>query len=62
MIFFKMKLTSKKVHGVEELSLAVVEEFKVDRVKNHEITKIIEIYGQNIFNNVIIELKKYINS
>ena len=51
---------SKEVNNPDELSLLLVEEFKKDKAKNHEIAKIIENYGQNIFNSVIIELKKYI--
>ena len=38
----------------------IVEEFKEDKAKNEEIAAKIKNYGQNIFNNVIIELKKYI--
>ena len=51
---------SKKISDSEELSLSLVEEFKKNEVKNHEISKKIENYGQNIFNNVVTELKKYI--
>ncbi len=51
---------TKKINNYEELSLSLVEEFKEDKAKNHEIIQQIENYGQNIFNNVIIELKKYI--
>ena len=51
---------TKKVNNSDELSLSLVEEFKEDKAKNDEIAAKIENYGQNIFNNVIIELKKYI--
>ena len=51
---------SKEIKNSEELSLSLVEEFKADKAKNDEISKKIQNYGQNIFNNVIIELKKYI--
>ena len=51
---------TKKVNNSEELSLSLVEELKENKVKNHEISTEIQKYGQNIFNNVIIELKKYI--
>jgi 3-deoxy-D-manno-octulosonic-acid transferase len=60
--YLKTLNITKKVNDVEELSQALVEEFKIDRIKDQETTKKIEIYGQNIFNNVIIELKKYISS
>ena len=51
---------SKEVNSSEELSLSLVEEFKSDIAKNHEIAAKIENYGQNILNNVTMELKKYI--
>ena len=51
---------TRKINNFNELSLSLVEEFKKDEPKNHEIAVKIEKYGQNIFNNVIIELKKYI--
>ena len=51
---------TKKVNDSDELSLSLVEEFKEDKAKNEEIAVKIKNYGQNIFNNVIIELKKYI--
>ena len=58
--FLKKMEVTKKVNNSDELSLSIVEEFKKDTAKNQEIVKKIENYGQNIFNNVIIELKKYI--
>jgi len=51
---------TKKINNSDELSISLVEEFKEDKVKNDEISIKIQNYGQNIFNNVIIELKKYI--
>ena len=51
---------TKEINNSDELSLSLVEEFKEDKAKNHQIVAKIENYGQNIFNNVIIELKKYI--
>ena len=51
---------TNEVKNSDELSLSLVEEFKEDKAKNDEIAEKIENYGQNIFNNVIIELKKYI--
>ena len=51
---------TKEINSSDELSLSLVEEFKEDKAKNHQIAAKIENYGQNIFNNVIIELKKYI--
>jgi len=51
---------AKKINNSEELSLSLVEEFKANSVKNQEIATKIENYGQNILNNVTMELKKYI--
>ena len=51
---------TKKINNSNELSLSLVEEFKEDKAKNQEITVKIESHGQNILNNTIIELKKYI--
>ena len=51
---------SKEVNSSNELSLSLVEEFKDNKPKNPEIAKKIEIYGQNILNNVTMEIKKYI--
>ena len=44
------------------MSLLLLEEFKKDEEKNYEISTKIENYGQNILNNVITELEKYINN
>ena len=51
---------TKEINSSNELSLSLVEEFRDDKPKKLEISAKIENYGQNIFNNVIIELKKYI--
>ena len=51
---------AKKINNSEELSLSLVEELKNDKEKNPEIAEKIDNYGQNILNNVTMELKKYI--
>ena len=51
---------TKEINNSDELSLSLVEEFKEDKAKNDKIGEKIQNYGQNIFNSVIIELKKYI--
>ena len=51
---------TKEVKNYEELSQSIVEEFKEDKAKDDMIASKIENYGQNILNNVIVELKKYI--
>ena len=49
-----------KINNSDELSVSLVEEFKANRAKNQEIAAKIENYGQNVLNNVTMELKKYI--
>jgi len=49
-----------EVGSSEELSRALVEELKEDKVINDEIIQKIESFGQNTLDNVIKELKKYI--
>ncbi|RZO49154.1 MAG: 3-deoxy-D-manno-octulosonic acid transferase [Candidatus Pelagibacterales bacterium] len=58
--YLKILDVTKKVNNSDELGLSVVEEFKNKKTKNDEILSKIENYGQNIFDNVIMELKKYI--
>jgi len=58
--YFKKLNITKEVHNSNSLCLSLVEGFKEDKVVNSEIVEKIENYGQNIFNSVIIELKKYI--
>ena len=47
---------TKKINNSDELSVSLVEEFKADRAKNQEIAAKIENYGQNVLNNVTLEL------
>ena len=42
------------------MSLSLIEEFKYDKAKSTIVAEKIENYGQNILNNTIKELKKYI--
>ena len=58
--YLKTLGVTKEINDSDELSLLLNEEFKEDRHKNDEISSKIQNYGQNIFNNVITELKKYI--
>ena len=51
---------TEEVKNSNKLSLSLIEELQKDKPKNHEIALKIENYGQNILNNVIMELKKYI--
>ena len=51
---------TKEINNSDELSLSLIEEFKYDNAKSDMIVEKIENYGQNILNNTIKELKKYI--
>jgi len=59
--YLKTLEITKEIKNSEELSLSLVEEFKNNKAKNEEIALKIQNYGQSIFNNVIMELKKYID-
>ena len=52
---------SKKINNFEELSASITEELKVEKPKNYDAGKKIDNYGQDIMNNIIMELKKHIN-
>ena len=58
--YLKVLNITKEVRNSDELSLSLVEEMKEDKAKDNMVSEKIENYGQNILNNVIIELKKYI--
>ena len=58
--YLKKLGSTKEIKDSNELSLSLVEELQEGKPKNQEIVAKIENYGQNILNNVIMELKKYI--
>ena len=58
--YLKTLGVTKQINNSDELSLSLIEEFEVDKVKKSNIKEEIDNYGQNILNNVIEELKKYI--
>ena len=51
---------TKQVNNSNELSISLIEEFKENKGEKSNIKEEIHNYGQNILNNVIEELKKYI--
>tara|TARA_B100000029_G_scaffold84968_1_gene75566 strand:+ start:159 stop:1430 length:1272 start_codon:yes stop_codon:yes gene_type:complete len=53
---------SYKINSPEELGQSIIEEFKKNKEKNEEIIKKIENYGLNTLNNVLREIKIYINT
>jgi len=60
--FLKSLGIANQVTSPEELSQSLVEELKKDKEKNENILKKIENYGSNILNNVLREIKIYINN
>ena len=51
-----------QVSSPEELNLSLVEEFKEVKANNNQVIEKIDNYGLNILNNVIKEIKIYINT
>ena len=58
--YLKTLGVTKLINNSDELSLSLIEEFEEDKVKKSNIKEEIDNYGQNILNNVVEELKKYI--
>ena len=58
--YLKTLGVTKQINNSDELSVSIIEEFEVDKVKKSNIKEEIDNYGQNILNNVIEELKKYV--
>ncbi len=53
---------ANKISSFPELSQSLVEELKNEKKNNEEIIKKIENYGQSTLNNVLKEIKTYINN
>ena len=53
---------TNKIQNHIELSRSLVEEFKNERSHNKEIIEKIEKFGENTFNNVLKEIKTYIDN
>ena len=51
---------TKQVNNSNELSISLIEEFEENKGEKSNIKEEIDNYGQNILNNVVEELKKYI--
>ena len=60
--YLKSLGVTNEVRSPEALSQSLVEELKKDKINNEQIEVKIENYGQNILNNVLNEIKIYINS
>ena len=53
---------AKKIENSKELSAMLVNELKTQKTNNYEIVEKIENYGANTLNNVLREIKIYINN
>ena len=58
--YLKTLGVTKRINNSDELSLSLIEEFEENKVEKSNTKEEIDNYGQNILNNVIEELKKYI--
>ena len=52
----------EQVEDPKELSAMLVDELKTEKTNNYEIIEKIENYGTNTLNNVLREIKIYINN
>ena len=60
--FLKSLNVSKEIRNSEELSQSLVEELKNNKTGDNQIVEKIENYGVNTLNNVLKEIKIYINT
>ena len=60
--YLKSLGVADQVSNPEELNQSLVEEFKKDKANNNQTIEKINNYGLNILNNVIKEIKIYINT
>ena len=60
--YLKSLGVADQVSNPEELNQCLVEEFKKDKANNNQTIEKINNYGLNILNNVIKEIKIYINT
>ena len=60
--YLKSLGVAEQVSSPEELIQSLDEEFKEDKTNNNHMTEKIDNYGLNILNNVIKEIKIYINT
>ena len=60
--YLKSLGVADQVSSPEELNQSLVKEFKEDKANNNQVIEKIDNYGLNILNNVIKEIKIYINT
>ena len=58
--YLKTLDVTEEIKNPDELSSSLINEFNQEKTKNNETIRKIQNYGQNIFNNVFLEIKKYI--
>jgi 3-deoxy-D-manno-octulosonic-acid transferase len=59
--FLKSFKITKQIQNNEDLNQSLVEEFESKKTYSKQIIEQIDNYGQNVLNNVMNEIKKYIN-
>jgi len=59
--YLKSLKVANQIHSSEDLNKFLNEEFKIAKTSNNQIIEKIDNYGQSILNNVVSDLKKYIN-
>ena len=59
--FLKSLKITKQIQNNEDLNQSLVEEFESNKTYSKQIIEQIDSYGQNVLNNVMNEIKKYIN-
>ena len=60
--YLKSLNVANKIKNPKELSQMLTDELKTEKLNNYEIVEKIENYGTNILNNVLREIKIYINN
>lgn len=60
--YFKSLDAAHEIHSVDDLCQSIVEEFRLNKPYNDEVVRKIDNYGLDILNNVMKEIKTYINA
>jgi len=60
--YFKSLGVAHEIHNTDELCQSIVEEFRLNEPCNDQVIKKIDNYGLDILNNVMKEIKIYINT
>jgi len=60
--YFKSLDVAHEIHNADDLCQSIVEEFRLNKPHNDQVVKQINNYGLDILNNVMKEIKTYINT